>query len=115
MQHGHGSEHLAAVALAMLGQLSDFWKLVLVVAAIFSAGGGVALAAVNFKGLPARVGALEQRASAHDSVAREITVRIGTLESAAANDRRRIEGKLDRLLCLAEAQRGERSYESCVD
>lgn len=111
-----GAEHgtLAALALGWLGKLPQWAQVAALVAAIFTAGGGVALAAVNFRGLPSRVVALEAQSLQNDSMHVALDTRVNAIERGAAIDRARIESKIDRVICLQEAAAGRREYASCA-
>lgn len=96
-----------AAVVRWLEKLPMGWRVATTIGAILVAGAGVGVAGTTVladaRGLPDRVGRLEARADIHE---RE----INELRGADQDLGRRV----DRILCLVEAQSGIRPFSECV-
>lgn len=113
MATGHEHTALAGMTLAF-GKLPQWAQIVSILTAVFLAGGGSALAFTELTTLGPRVEQLERDDMVNDSLHNNLNMRIEFIESSSRLDRTRIEAKIDRLICLQEAQAGQHGYEQCV-
>lgn len=99
---------------ASFGKLPQWAQVASILGAVFLAGGGTALATADLTGLAPRVDALETFRVQQDSLHAGIDRTIARIQLDARTDRERIEAKIDRVICLQEAQAGEHGYEQCA-